>query len=87
MTVHPPCGETVLAPALAPATDTEPANTIDPATDAAEGWQALALATLGRQLTRAELDVAATLPAEHALDRLFPGLPDAARHEALWALG
>lgn len=85
MTVHTPCEETVLAPE--PATEGERATDAARATEAADGWQALALATLGRQLTPAELDVAATLPAEQALDRLFPGLPDAARHEALWALG
>lgn len=52
-----------------------------------DGWQALAVASLGRLLTDAELAAAEHLPAEIALDLLFPHLDDAARHEALWALG
>lgn len=60
---------------------------VRPRPEAAEGWEALALAELGRLLTPAELDVAHTLPAADVLDRLFPGLCDAARHEALCALG
>lgn len=52
-----------------------------------EGWQALAVASLGRLLTDAEIAAAEHLPAEIALDLLFPHLDDAARHEALWALG
>ena len=54
--------------------------------ETAEGWQALALATRGTLLTGAELAAAELLPIEAALDLLFPGLDDAARHEALWAL-
>jgi hypothetical protein len=61
------------------------AGTLD--VDAWEGWQALAVATLGRQLTRAEHAAVQALSTEHALDLLFPDLPDAAREEALWALG
>jgi hypothetical protein len=53
----------------------------------AEGWQALAHALLGRPLTRAELAAVETLAPAHALDLLFPDLLDAARQEALWALG
>jgi hypothetical protein len=51
-----------------------------------QGWQALAVASLGRLLTDAELAAVERLPTELALDLLFPDLPDAARHEALWAL-
>jgi hypothetical protein len=54
--------------------------------DELDGWQALAVASLGRLLTDAELAAVERLPTEHALDLLFPHLPDAARHEALWAL-
>jgi hypothetical protein len=54
--------------------------------DELEGWQALAVASLGRLLTDAELAAVERLPTELALDLLFPDLPDAARHEALWAL-
>jgi len=53
----------------------------------AEGWQALALAELGRPLTDAEAAVTERLAAEHVVDLLFPGLSDAARHEVLSALG
>lgn len=53
----------------------------------AEGWQALAHATLGRPLNRAELAAVESLAPAHALDLLFPDLPDPARQEALWALG
>ena len=52
-----------------------------------DGWQALAVASLGRLLSDAELAAAEHLPAKIALDLLFPHLDDAARHEALWALG
>jgi hypothetical protein len=52
-----------------------------------EGWQALAHATLGRPLNRAELAAVESLAPAHALDLLFPDLPDPARQEALWALG
>jgi hypothetical protein len=51
-----------------------------------EGWQALAAASLGRLLTDTELAAAEHLPAELALDLLFPGLSDPARHEALSTL-
>ena len=53
---------------------------------AAEGWQALALATRGVLLTGPELAAAELLPVEVALDLLFPDLDDASRQEALWAL-
>ncbi len=53
----------------------------------AEGWQALALAELGRPLTEAEVAATERLAAEHVVDLLFPGLSDAARHEVLSALG
>lgn len=52
-----------------------------------DGWQALAVATLGRLLTRTELAALDHLPVELGLDLLFPGLGDAARHEALSTLG
>lgn len=61
--------------------------TVDVDSDAAEGWDALALAELGRPLTPAEHALTLSLSVEDALDRLFPRLSDAARHEALWALG
>ena len=54
---------------------------------AAEGWQALALAELGRPLTEAEVAATQRLAAEHVVDLLFAGLGDAARHEVLSALG
>jgi hypothetical protein len=54
--------------------------------EAAEGWQALALATRGVLLTGPELAAAELLPVDIALDLLFPDLDDASRHEALWAL-
>jgi hypothetical protein len=52
-----------------------------------EGWQALAAASLGRLLSEPELAAVEHLPADIALDLLFPDLADAARHEALVALG
>jgi hypothetical protein len=52
----------------------------------AEGWQALALATRGEPLTDPELAAAELLPIDIALDLLFPGLDDPARHEAMSAL-
>ena len=55
--------------------------------DELEGWQALALVSLGRLLTGTELAAVESLPTELALDLLFPDLPDPARQEALWALG
>jgi hypothetical protein len=67
--------------ATPPATD-ERARSIE----AVEGWQALALAVLDRELTGPELAAAERLPADIALDLLFPDLDDVARHEALWAL-
>jgi hypothetical protein len=54
--------------------------------EAAEGWQALALASRGALLTGPELAAAEVLPVDIALDLLFPDLDDAARHEAMWAL-
>jgi hypothetical protein len=60
----------------------------DPPRDEVEdGWQILAEASLRRLLTDAELAAVRHLPVEIALDLLFPDLDDAARHEALWALG
>jgi hypothetical protein len=61
-----------------------PATPLDPA--AQEGWQALAAASLGRLLTDTELAAVEHLPTELALDLLFPGLGDPARHEALSTL-
>ena len=80
MTLHSTCD--------APVT-TVPADHagVRPGPEAAEGWEALALAELGRPLTPAELGLTRTRPAEDVLDRLFPRLSDAARHEALCALG
>lgn len=52
-----------------------------------DGWQALATASLGRLLSDPELAAVEHLPAEIALDLLFPDLDDAARHEALATLG
>jgi hypothetical protein len=51
------------------------------------GWQALAAASLGRLLSDAELAAVEHLPVDVALDLLFPGLDDAARHEAMSTLG
>jgi hypothetical protein len=51
-----------------------------------DGWQALAVASLGRVLTDPELAAVEHLPVAIGLDLLFPDLDDAARHEALWAL-
>ena len=52
-----------------------------------DGWQLLAMAELGRRLTAAELAACEQLPVDLALDLLFPGLGDAARHEAMAMLG
>ena len=70
-----------------PDTDTGSGTDLGDRVAAAEGWQALALAAHGVPLTGAELAAAELLPAEVALDLLFPDLDDAARQEALWALG
>ena len=51
-----------------------------------DGWQALAVASLGRVLSGPELAAVEHLPVDVSLDLLFPDLDDAARHEALWAL-
>jgi hypothetical protein len=51
-----------------------------------EGWQALAAASLGRLLSAPELAAVEHLPVDIALDLLFPGLDDAARHEAMSTL-
>ena len=73
--------------------DEDGAETTVPAPDpvaalaAEEGWQALALAALGRSLGEAELAAVHHLPVAIALDLLFPDLDAAARHEAMWALG
>lgn len=66
---------------------TSSAPTIDLVPDHYEGWQALAVASLGRLLSDAELAAVERLPVGVALDLLFPDLGDAARHEAMWALG
>jgi hypothetical protein len=68
---------------------TAPARADEPAADLHlhEGWQALAVASLGRLLTATELAVVACVPAELALDLWFCDLDDAARHEALSTLG
>ncbi len=58
-----------------------------PGSEVEDGWQILAEASLRRLLTDAELAAVRHLPVEIALDLLFPDLDDAARHEALWALG
>jgi hypothetical protein len=58
-----------------------------PGDEVEDGWQILAEASLRRLLTDAELAAVRHLPVEIALDLLFPDLDDAARHEALWALG
>ncbi len=52
-----------------------------------DGWQALAVASLGRVLTAAEMAVVVRVPADLVLDVWFPDLDDAARHEALSVLG
>ena len=70
----------------APTCATTPADAIDDA-DVAPGWQSLAVAELGRPLTDAELAAAGALSPDEALDLLVPALSDAARQEALWALG
>jgi hypothetical protein len=96
MTIHSTCSEPTTRPAdtyadvpsptsVAPTSHSPDAGTLD--IDVWEGWQALAVATLGRELTRAEHAAVEALSTEHALDLLFPDLPDAARQEALWALG
>jgi hypothetical protein len=77
MTIDVTCGD---APSTTLAADVE----VD--VDDLEGWQALASASLGRLLTDTELAAVERLPTELALDLLFPDLPDAARHEVLWAL-
>ena len=74
---------TCTAPTATPAT----APVEAPEAAALEGWQLLATASLGRLLAPAELAACEQLPAELALDLLFPGLGDAARHEALSTLG
>ena len=59
----------------------------EPGNELEDSWQLLAEASLRRLLTDAELAAVRHLPVEIALDLLFPELDDAARHEALWALG
>lgn len=71
----------------APGCAVAPLTLARPDDEAGDGWQILAEASLGRLLTDAELAAVRHLPAEIALDLLFPDLDDAARHEALWALG
>ena len=82
MTPPTTCIAPTATPATAPIEAPEAA-----AAEALEGWQLLATASLGRLLTPAELAACEQLPAELALDLLFPGLGDAARHEALSTLG
>ena len=67
--------------------DVASATGAHPDPTAHHGWQALAAASLGRLLSDSELATAQAVPADTALDLLFPHLTDAARHEALWALG
>lgn len=55
--------------------------------DEYNGWQALAVASLGRLLTDTELAAAEHLPVGIAVDLFFPHLDDASRHEALSTLG
>jgi hypothetical protein len=83
MTLHSTCDAPVEVPAPPEATVAD----AHPDTDAADGWDSLALAELRRPLTPAEHALNRSLPVEEVLDRLFPELSDAARHEALWALG
>lgn len=85
MTLHSTCDAPMEITIAAPP-EQRPA-TVDADADAAEGWDALALAELGRPLTATEHALTRSLPVEDALDRLFPRQSDAARHEALWALG
>jgi hypothetical protein len=67
------------------ASDRAPAVALVPSDH--DGWQALAAASLGRLLSGPEVAAVEHLPAEIALDLLFPDLDDAARHEALATLG
>jgi hypothetical protein len=60
---------------------------VDHLLDEHDGWQALALASLGRLLSDTELAAAEHLPVGIAVDLFFPHLDDASRHEALSALG
>ena len=86
MTMDTTCSDALTtAPAL-DAGETLDAVQAAEAVDAVDGWQALAVASLDRLLTDAELAAVERLPTELALDLLFPDLPDAARQEALWAL-
>ncbi|HYZ99083.1 MAG TPA: hypothetical protein VE575_10065 [Acidimicrobiales bacterium] len=64
-----------------------PADSPDTGDDVDAAWHVLAAAELGRRLSDAEVAAARLLPASYALDLLFPDLTDAARHEALVALG
>lgn len=85
ITLHPPVADEAPAPtAGGPPADIPKTGDPDPTE---EGWQALAVASLGRPLTPAELAHVEQLPAEQALDLYFPHLDDPARHEALCALG
>ena len=92
MTVDTTCTDTACIDSLAtPDPPVSPAaglfDTGPAPTWFAEGWQALALAELGRPLTEAEVAATQRLAAEHVVDLLFPGLSDAARHEVLSTLG
>lgn len=70
----------------APAEDITPDESLD-LHDLHDGWQALAVASLGRVLTVTEMAVVDRVPADLVLDLWFPDLDDAARHEALSVLG
>ena len=76
----PPTTCTATAPAPVAAAEVAAAEVL-------EGWQLLAMAELGRRLTAAELAACEQLSVDLALDLLFPGLGDAARHEAMATLG
>jgi len=78
---------TTCAPAVPSAPTAPTISTVETVPAEYEGWQALAVASLDRRLSEAELAAVERLPADIALDLLFPDLTDAARHEALWALG
>lgn len=64
----------------------EPDTDTDVMLENHQGWQALAICSLGRLLTRTELAATEHLPVDITLDLFFPHLDDASRHEALSAL-
>jgi hypothetical protein len=79
-------GTTERRPAVAAGTPDLLPEDVLPDIALVDGWQALAVASLGRLLTRTELAALAHLPVGIGLDLLFPDLGDAARHEALCML-